>query len=333
VTAVVDVTPEAEGSCRNADCLFNQDGTCALGEEPIECEYFEPIPTEETPAEIGTPTTIPLPSGEALSSEDLEQILADEAASYVVPLGLVKAGKTTLMCLLFDQLRTRRLEPWRFTKSRTVIGFARRSHESSFRSGRNVGDTRRTSLLESGLHLHIGVRDELGRSRPLLISDLSGEHVRRLTNGTVEPVMARAIARANHLPIIVNGRDIANPNRRNGAIYSARALIGGVARQPRRSDVQMSVVVTKGDLLADVEMDSIFDEITRETIAAGAPTFVTADRDSAQSKDGVAVVERGRGLLGLVAHVTVTPEREAGRWPEVDPQKPSPVLAHMWGLQ
>jgi hypothetical protein len=95
----------------------------------------------------------------------------------------------------------------------------------------------------------------------------------------------------------------------------------------------MSVVVTKGDLLVGVEMAPVFDEITRETIAADSPMFVTADRDSAQTEDGIAVVERGFGLLDLLAHLAVRPERETGRWPAADPQEPSPVLAHLWGVQ
>jgi hypothetical protein len=254
VEAVID-----EGSCSNPECTVNHGGKCALGKELLDCKFYELTVVDELVRVESDTKTIPLPAGEALRADELEQILAEHPASMVVPLGLVKAGKTTLMCLIFDQVRTRREPQWAFTKSKTILGFARRSYYASYGSGRGSPTTPRTSRLTSGLHLHLGMRARDDSEAPIVFVDLSGEHVAALADGKVDPVIAEALKRADHVPIIVNGRDIANPDWRARAIYEARALLGVVEKQPMPAHVSVSVIVTKGDLLVGVDVEKVFD--------------------------------------------------------------------------
>ena len=97
-----------EGSCSNPECTVNDGGKCVLGKELLDCEFYELTVVGEPLGVESDTRTIPLPDGEALRADELEQILADHPVSMVVPLGMLRAGKTTLMCLIFDQVRTRR---------------------------------------------------------------------------------------------------------------------------------------------------------------------------------------------------------------------------------
>jgi hypothetical protein len=332
VTAGVIEPGVEEGACSNPECAFSEDGVCVARGDVHECEYFEPVPVDDGEVEELEPASILLPSGEALGPGDLDRVLADKPARTVVMLGLPESGKTTLMCLIFDQLRTRRALPWRFTRSKTIVGFARRGHDSSMRSGRAEGTTPRTSRSESGMSLHIGCREDGQLEDNLLLVDLSGEQIADLADGNVDDVVASALARADHIPVVVDGRHIADPGRRALAIYGARALLGAVDRQTRPDHASVSVVLTKGDLLVDVDTDAVFDEITRATSAQNAARIVSADRESEEtnSEDGP-LVERGEGVVALLSHLTTGPSRTRGAWPPAPVARRSALLAQLWG--
>ena len=82
----------------------------------------------------------------------------------------------------------------------------RRSYYASYGSGRVSPTTPRTSRLTSGLHLHLGMRAGDDSEMPIVFVDISGEYVAALADGKVDPVIAEALKRADHVPIVVNGR-------------------------------------------------------------------------------------------------------------------------------
>jgi hypothetical protein len=334
VTNVEAPPVSEEGTCSRQDCPANDAGECVLGHELIDCEFYELTETDEPEPDEPETRAVVLPTGEALRADELEQVLADGPASMVVPLGIVAAGKTTLLCLIFDQVRMLEQSPWRFAKSRTVLGFARRSHEASIRSGRVIPTTPRTRRGDSGLHLHLGMRHENGTEAPIVFVDLSGEHVAALADGKIEPVVAKSLKRADHIPIVINGRDIADPDRRALAIYEGRSLLGMVERQVRPQHASVFVVVTKGDLLVGADMDKVFSEITLGTVAEGSPAFVTADRESPPDGGNPPAVERGLGVDALLAHIAQSPASPLDvAWPTIGRPEPSRMLARLWGAE
>jgi Double-GTPase 2 len=332
--ADLEVEPEEieGGVCSREGCPANDGGACAIGNEnPLDCQFYELAEVDDAAPEVVAPPPRLLPAGEALRADQLEEILSEHPASFAVPLGLVGAGKTTLMCLLFDEVRTRRAPGWKFTRSRTVLGFARRGHDASFGSGRTIGKTPRTAFGASGLHLHLGMRREADDTRaPLVFVDLAGEHVRQFSDGKAVDVVVDSLRRADHVPIVVNGRHIADPRKRQRAIYQARALIGKIEQQDLREHATVFVVITKGDLLVDVDAKKVFEEITVGTTLAEAPRIVTADRQSAEV-DGESAVVRGAGVHDLLILLTTLPEPEPIRWPPAAPTGGSPFLQRAWG--
>jgi hypothetical protein len=323
----VDVEPEElrGGVCSRTDCPVNDGGECAAGhEDPIDCDDYELTDIDETEPEQTGPKQWSLPDGEALALADLEAATAEYPVSTVAPLGIVAAGKTTLICLMFDQVRTRREPAWKFTRSRTVLGFARRNHDASFNSGRTVPTAARTALSASGLNLHLGMRraaDDAPAS--IIFIDLSGEHVQHFVSGKNVEQVDIAFRRADHIPIVINGADIADSKNRQKAIMQGRSLLARLSTVTLRPTAVVSIVITKADLLDGVDLDPIFDKITAEHPIPPERRFTTADRGE--------IVERGHGVHELLTHLTTVPVRPVPGWPTPPAPAPSPLLVRLWG--
>ena len=102
------------GTCSIDGCAANEGGACSKGhDDKIDCEFYElteveaPVPVEVAVARIS------LPDGEALRPDEIERALRSHPISMVVPLGRVKAGKTTLIAVSYHLVRSRRLPRWK----------------------------------------------------------------------------------------------------------------------------------------------------------------------------------------------------------------------------
>jgi hypothetical protein len=305
----------------------NDGGSCAADfDDPLDCDNFELTEVDQAEPEQVGPVQWSLPDGEALAAADLEAATAEHPASIVAPLGIVGAGKTTLICLMFDQVRTRREPAWKFTRSRTTLGFARRSHDASFNSGRSVPTTGRTDYSASGLSLHLGMRRVVDDSpAPVVFIDLSGEHVQKFVSGADVEQINLALLRAHHIPIVIDGAEIANPRTRQKAIMQGRSLVGRLKSQTLRAEAIVSIVIAKADLLGGIDVGPILDKIASEYPIRPEHRFVTADRGEA--------VERGHGVHELLTHLTALPAMPEPVWLTAQPPTPSPVLARIWGAR
>lgn len=314
------------GVCSREGCPLNDGGLCAAGhEDPIDCPDFELTELDETDAEPVGPKQWSLSNGEALGAADLEAATAEHPVSTVAPLGIVGAGKTTLICLMFDQVRTRREPGWKFTRSRTTLGFARRNHDASFNSGRTIPTTGRTAFAASGLSLHLGMRRAADDSpTPIVFIDLSGEHVQQFVSGNSVAQVNDALRRALHVPLVVDGAQIANPRTRQKAIMQGQSLLARLKLHTLRDGAVVSIVITKADLLDGVDLGTVFDKITFEYPIPSEHRFVTADRGE--------TVERGHGIHDLLVHLTTLPDVPQPVWPTPPPPAPSRALARLWGV-
>ena len=104
-----------------------------------------------------------------------------------------------------------------------------------------------------------------------------------------------------------------------------------VKRQELAARCKVCVVVTKGDLLSDVDMAEIFDAITRETIAAESPRFVTADRESVAKAGADSLVSLGDGVEPLIDHLSrVESESTLSVLADSVDHEPWPILSRLW---
>lgn len=328
-----------DGYCTKEDCLANKGGACLLEhDDPShECPEWQLDPQGgddgEEPPEL-EPDYVLLPSGEALRPGELERILARHRTSIVVPLGGVGAGKTTLIALMHQLLCVRELPGWKFAGSITSVGFMRRNFYASLRANTNDPATPRTPLEQSGHYLHIDARSaKTDRLHPVLLSDIAGESVaganfpNNLMNGNVPPEIAAAVARADHVPIVVGGAELANPQTRNHGLLRARTLMQMVGTNLQRRG-RLSMVVTQYDLLVDYDLDELKYDLTQGTITEGAPFFLTA-ACAPKAAHLNPTVKRGTGVAEFFTFIA-TADEETPQADPPPPPTPHPLIKQMW---
>ena len=143
--------------------------------------------------------------------------------------------------------------------------------------------------------------------------------------------MQKAIGRADHIPVVIDGREIASDETRSLAVLEARGLLKMLEKQARPEHARVCLVITKGDLLAGQELSEIIDAIVRGTLAEGSQHFVTADRASDRTNDvGEPLVSLGYGVGALLTHVAELPATVAVVSVEPTRPTPSPVLRRIW---
>jgi hypothetical protein len=255
-------------TCRKADCLVSQTGSCAEGHTPLaSCPHFgagseaqtEPYDGELDDDSGDAPSRdyrISLPSGDALTSEEVNQFLRWRAAAFVTIIGDRDSGNTTLISALYDRFLRGPFAGLTFASSRTLLALERRSHHARVDSGRVAPETIRTSRLEGLRYFHFAVAPDghPERRADLLLSDRSGEVYREARDNSGLVSTLQEIPQAQRLVLLLDGGRVASPFERNGALQAvrqtARALLDNHALGAK-SVVQ--VVTTKIDLIVGNE--------------------------------------------------------------------------------
>ena len=185
-------------TCRKTDCQVATTGSCAEGHTPLaSCPNYGDQPVErsdaydgelEPSAEGATPDVerVGLPSGDALTPDDVDQFLRWRAATFVTVIGDSHSGKTTLICAIYERFLKGCFAGFGFAGSRTLVALERRSHHSRVDSGRVTPETARTSHLEGLRYFHFAMAQDgyPNRRADLLLSDRSGEVYRSARNNS-----------------------------------------------------------------------------------------------------------------------------------------------------
>jgi Double-GTPase 2 len=253
----------ATSRCGRPDCEIATTGVCAEGLQPVEsCPFFgkelpEEIDNDESPLSDESltwtnPEQVPLPSGDALDVNAVDEFLRWRPAIFVAIVGERDSGKTTLISTIYDRYRQAPFAGHTFAGSRTLIGFEQEAHFARAESGLIRPETARTPL-SSGLHfLHFTlVPTEQPHARyDLMLSDRAGEIYRQARSDSVLIADLIEVAKANCTVLLLDGERIANPVERAEAMQATRqnlrALLDGGALDSR---AVVQVVTTKIDLL------------------------------------------------------------------------------------
>jgi Double-GTPase 2 len=250
--------------CGKADCQVAKTGSCAEGHAPLEsCPNYlrqfggsHVYDGELDPATEGaTPDIerVSLPSGEALTFDEVGQFLLWRDATFVAVIGDSHSGKTTLVCALYERFLKGPFAGLGFAGSRTLVALERRSHHSRVESGRITPDTAHTSLQEGLRYFHFAVapNGQPEKRTDLLLSDRSGEVYREVRDNSNVVGTLPEIPQADRTVLLLDGRRVADPIERNGAIQSARQILR-VLLDNGALDLTsiVQVVTTKFDLIA-----------------------------------------------------------------------------------
>jgi hypothetical protein len=254
----------SQKTCRKTDCGVTLTGICAEGHIPLEScpnygeqlaedRYVHDAELDET-SEGAPPDVerVSLPSGDALTQDDVDHFLRWRGATFITVIGESYSGKTTLICALYERFLKGSFAGLGFTGSRTIVALERRCHHARVDSGRTTPETARTSHHDGLRYFHFAVAPNgYPRKRTdLLLSDRSGEVYRSARNNSTIVGMLSEIPQADRIVLLLDGRRAANPIERAGALQSVRqtlrVLLDNDALGPT-SIVQ--IVTTKIDLI------------------------------------------------------------------------------------
>jgi Double-GTPase 2 len=190
--------------------------------------------------------------GEALFPAQANQIAQQRRATVVILAGSPDSGKTTLLAALYERFGLGKLAGHWFLGSRTLHGFELRCHRSVYGRGPGGGSQGRTAETAAPwLHLRTARQETASVVHELLLGDFSGEHFRRLANGTVAPSAFPALRRADHICLTISGGALGDPGERapeerelTGTLEALLADPNGIA-----DTAAISFVVTKWDLV------------------------------------------------------------------------------------
>jgi hypothetical protein len=251
-------------TCSKAGCQVAETGSCAEGHTPlqscpnfgVEAEEEEEIcdgelSEESTPAVVSEFVT--LPAGEALTPEEVDQLLRWRGVTFVTVIGDSHSGKTTLICALYDRFLRGPFAGLTFVGSRTLMALERRSHYARVDSGRVIPDTARTTISDGLRYFHLAVagpQRQIGRV-DLLLSDRAGEVYRHARDDSSVVSTLEEIPRSDRLILLLDGERIVDPFQRNGALQSIRQTLRVLLdNHALNKNSMVQVVTTKVDLIA-----------------------------------------------------------------------------------
>lgn len=251
--------------CGRHDCEIATTGVCAEGLQPVEsCPFFG----KELPEEIDNddsllsdqsltwidPEKVPLPAGDALDVNAVDEFLRWRPAIFVAIVGDRDSGKTTFISAIYDRYRRGPFAGHIFAGSRTLVGFEQRAHPARAASGLSRPETTRTPLSAGPhfLHFTLAPTAQPHERYDLMLSDRAGEIYRQARSDSALIADLVEVAKADCTVLLLDGERIADPVERAEAMQATRqnlrALLDGGALD---SNAIVQVVTTKIDLLLE----------------------------------------------------------------------------------
>jgi hypothetical protein len=210
------------------------------------------------------PTTIAEPSlqantfklfrGEELSFDQLPEVTYRYPASKIYILGEHDSGKTTILATLFEMFQVAPFHGFYYAGSLTQIGFEKRCFYSRLSSENEDADTERTKSEEFHF-LHIALKSNLSAKKAthFLISDISGEKIKRAKSNTKDMKDLAVISDAAHVSYVIDGEKLTDIKTRQAVLTQAKTFIRKAIDERVLDDTtRLSVIISKWDLLSDI---------------------------------------------------------------------------------
>lgn len=158
-----------------------------------------------------------LPSGEAMTTSDANEITRARETSLVVVAGSPESGKTTLLASLLHCFQRGPYADHFFAGSHTLVGFDQRCHLGRTRSRLAEPDTPRTKVGDPRRILHLRLTDKVFQSKDLLLTDISGEVYEDIRHSVDECRRFKLFSRADYIVLLVDGERLADSGERHAA--------------------------------------------------------------------------------------------------------------------
>lgn len=253
-------------TCSQESCTVNKDGKCLEGFEDLDqCPHFylddnevglddhSKVQENNNDSNVDSKiNTIKLFDGEELTIDRLSEVTYRFPANQVFILGEHDSGKTTLLATLFEMFQIGPFHDHSYAGSLTQIGFEKRCFYSRAASENERPDTERTKS-EEFRFLHIALKKSIAQKTAthFLISDISGEKIKRAKNNSEDMKDLLVVANATHVSFVIDGEKLIEPRSRQAAILQAKSFIRkAIDEEVFNKKTRLTLVLSKWDLLS-----------------------------------------------------------------------------------
>jgi hypothetical protein len=263
-------------------------------------------PTDSVDAEPPAEARVALGAGTGddllLSNREIDAILSARRSKFIVVVGGVESGKTSLLASVFHGLLGGEFAGQRFEHSSSLPALSRMLWYITVQSRQSQPNLPRTVRVEGYAGVHLRLR-EADRSQDLVFSDVSGEifdEARRSPEGAEQ---SSYIARADAVALLIDGAKVAEPGLRDVEYNDLSTVVKRLQDCGYlKSSVPLAVVFTKIDLWrSSPEVCSIVDHFFEKLVKDRALT--NARRIDTASLSNLKDLPSGTGVADFLRFV------------------------------
>lgn len=219
-------------------------------EQPaVEPEEGGEVEGGETPPEK---PMVDLPSGEAFDYAEASAALKVSPGKVVLVAGENDAGKTSLLCALYECFLRGEFAGQQFAGSQTLRAFDQRCFLQRVESGRDRPDMERTPLPAGELALlHLELEGKSSGERvAVLATDLAGEAFRLIRDNPEECDRYPILSHLDCITVLLDAERLRKPEQRHGHIGTTRTMLRSLLQsQTVPEGVPILLAISKWDVL------------------------------------------------------------------------------------
>jgi len=298
-------------TCALEKCPVAKDGRCLEGFNPATgCPHYgkptsDAVGEDSAANEAMRVNYTDTHAGQALGFDDIGVFVSNTLARLITVAGPYRAGKTTLVAAVYEDLLVGVQDDYGFCWSNTIQAFEQRCHLARAVSGANTPNTGRTSgSKDEFLHLKL-VSHKYGVTRDFIFSDVSGERFEKAGQSSELARTLQFLPTTSRLVLVVDGAELAKPESKFAAFREQQHFLGMAHGTDLLANLEaIDIVVTKWDqLFSEAETPAVTEFPDR---ALSQVRDIVGDRlrlrywsvASRTSSDGT--IKRGHGLRELV---------------------------------
>ncbi|MXD37172.1 TRAFAC clade GTPase domain-containing protein [Escherichia coli] len=327
------------GSCRFEGCTVDETGICALENSTSTCANRQPLDEAKSMSgnvpgyddadlqsveQLGAPvlvqpaSTNTFGSGHSLGLKDINALMGARYINLVGILGEPESGKTACLASLYLLVSHAALDGWSFADSRSLMAF-----EDIARGARDWNDghvpeqmTVHTELADDRspgfLHLRLK-RHSDGQYVDLALPDVPGEWTQSLMT-TARSDRLDFIKSSEVIWIVIDGRNLANIEKRQGQIARVGQLAGRLNTMFEGCIPRLLIVITHHDMHS-VE-DKVRIRLERELSRRGARADIVCVAPFSDRPDDI---PPGFGIASLIDMTAGDTAEQPVFWPSYEP--------------
>lgn len=213
---------------------------------------IETLDSDGIVQEDGRSGFVKLPHGLALTVAETYPITASEVSKTIILIGPFESGKTTIETTIYQLFQRKPFAGLYFAGSQTLFGYEERSFYTRLESKKETATTPRTSRFADEIFLHLKLYDITTKTKTnYLFGDISGEEIYSHL-GNVETICEKMpyLKTADSYVFILDGKQLADKNKRNGAIDQAYNMARTIFdAKLYSSSTRVQVLISKYDIL------------------------------------------------------------------------------------